>query len=107
MAGVRCALLSSTRWSVAARPRVLLAGGIGLLVAHGPLRGQPATTMRRIGWLSLGSALGCIEGYNLVVENRYARGNLEILRSYAEELVRLNVEIIGTFGNDATFAAKM
>ena len=43
-------------------------------------------------------ALGWIKGHNLVVEYRYARRKLELLRPYAEELVRLKVEIIGTTG---------
>jgi hypothetical protein len=37
------------------RRSVLLAGGIGLLVAHRLSRGQPAATIRRVGMLSLGS----------------------------------------------------
>jgi putative ABC transport system substrate-binding protein len=96
----------------------------GTLVLGGTLgaRAQPATNVRRIGILWPGDgathtaeihtllasvrALGWIEGHNLVVENRYARGKPELLRQYAEELVRLNVEIIGTMGTPATIAAK-
>jgi len=94
----------------------------GSLVLGGTLgaRAQPATKVRRIGMLFPGDnspseeislwaavrALGWSEGHNLVIENRYARFKPELLRSYAEELVRLNVEIIGTTGNDATVAAK-
>ena len=37
------------------RRGVLLAGGIGLLVAHRLSLGQPAATVRRVGWVSLGS----------------------------------------------------
>jgi len=40
---------------VITRRSVLLAGGIGLLVAHRLSRGQPAATIRRVGMLSLGS----------------------------------------------------
>ena len=40
---------------VITRRNVLLAGGIGLLVAHRLSRGQPAATIRRVGWLTLGS----------------------------------------------------
>ena len=50
--------------------------------------------------------LGWIEGQNLIVERRYAGGKPELLQPYAEELVRLNVEIIGTNGTAATIAAK-
>jgi len=51
-------------------------------------------------------ALGWIEGQNLLVERRYANDKVELLRSFAEELVRLRVEIIGTLGTPATLAAK-
>jgi putative ABC transport system substrate-binding protein len=95
----------------------------GTLFLGGTLgaRAQPATNVRRIGILHpyLGPtpaeiqqlmapmhALGWIEGHSLVVEHRYAGGNPELLRQYAEELVRLNVEIIGTVGTAAAIAAK-
>jgi putative ABC transport system substrate-binding protein len=94
----------------------------GTLVLGGTLgaRAQPATNVRRIGILETGFGatpaemqqfwesmrpLGWIEGQNLVVEYRYAGGKPELLRPYAEELVRLNVEIIGTYGNAAAIAA--
>jgi putative ABC transport system substrate-binding protein len=95
----------------------------GTLVLGGTLgaRAQPATNVRRIGilddvggtspaefqqfWAIVG-ALGWIEGQNLVVEYRNAGGKPELLRPYAEELVRLNVEIIGTMDNAAAIAAK-
>ena len=38
--------------------------------------------------------LGYIEGKNIIIEYRYAEGRLERLPVLAEELVRLNVEII-------------
>ncbi len=50
--------------------------------------------------------LGWIEGKNLIIERRYADGRHDLLRSFAEELVRLNVEIIVTNGTDAAIAAK-
>ena len=51
-------------------------------------------------------ALGWVEGKNLLVERRYANGRGELLRPFAEELVRLKVEIIATLGTPATLAAK-
>jgi ABC-type uncharacterized transport system substrate-binding protein len=39
-------------------------------------------------------ALGYIEGKNIIAEYRYAEGRFERLPALAEELVRLNVEII-------------
>ena len=51
-------------------------------------------------------ALGWVEGQNLLVERRYANGRAELLRPFAEELVRLKVEIIAAWGTAATLAAK-
>jgi hypothetical protein len=48
---------------VITRRSVLLAGGIGLLVAHPLSRGQPVPTIRRVGWVSLGSITSPAEGY--------------------------------------------
>jgi putative ABC transport system substrate-binding protein len=79
------------------------------------------TAMRRIGVLSIGSApsksddeagwepmhqLGWFEGKNIQVERRFANQQIELLRPYAEELVRLKVDVIVTFGTEAAFAAK-
>ena len=50
-------------------------------------------------------ALGWVEGKNLLVERRYANGRAELLRPFAEELVRIKVEIIVTRGTAATLAA--
>ena len=52
--------------------------------------------MRELGW---------VEGQNLLVERRWTADS-EKLRSIAEELVRLNVELILTHGTAATVAAK-
>ena len=82
---------------------------------------QTAQSVRRIGVLSdtrppspaevqqiwaPARELGWIEGQNLIVESRYASDTGESLVRYAEELVRLNVEIIVTVGTAATIAAK-
>jgi putative ABC transport system substrate-binding protein len=50
--------------------------------------------------------LGWIEGQNLLLEQRYTNGRAELLRPFAEELVRLKVELIATRGTDAAVAAK-
>ena len=50
--------------------------------------------------------LGWVEGGNLLIEYRYANGRAELLQPFAEELVRLKVEIIVTAGTAATLAAK-
>ena len=84
-------------------------------------RAQKKDRVRRIGWLSPGEPysaaeahefwaplrdLGWIEGQNLIVEYRYARGRVDRLRPLAEELVRLKSDVILTQGTDATLAAK-
>ena len=84
-------------------------------------RAQAAPAVRRIGVLSPDApptqadieldfaplrALGWVEGQNLLVERRYANDRAELLRPFAEELVRLKVEIIVTSGTPAALAAK-
>ena len=95
----------------------------GSLLAVPPAaRAQQKEKVRRIGLLSLADPeltdlerqqfwaparkLGWIEGDNLIVERRFASGRAELLRSFADELVRLKVDIIVTSGTDAAVAAK-
>src|SRR5262245_38410103 len=67
---------------------------------------QPAKTAR-IGYFAFRSPipaddaflkglaeLGWIEGQNIVIERRFAGGNVEQLKGSAAELVRLNVDVI-------------
>jgi putative ABC transport system substrate-binding protein len=94
---------------------------VGINAAPLAASAQTATIVRRIGFLSAGARptpaelhqessplreLGWVEGQNLLVERRYATGRTELLPALAEELVRLKVEVIVTFGTNATFAAK-
>ena len=95
---------------------------IGLSAAVASLvRAQTRATMRRIGVLSPGQGpsndefdgsvaalreLGWIEGKNIIVESRFAKGRFDELRPLADELVRLGAEIIVTFGTPAALAAK-
>src|SRR3989449_682865 len=96
-------------------------GIIPFLAAPLAARDKSPTTIRRIGVLGSGvqptptellqayaplRELGWVEGENLLVERRYANGKAELLRPFAEELVRLRVELIATNGTDATLAAK-
>jgi len=93
----------------------------GLIAAPLAAGAQTTTTVRRIGFLSKSAPitasdiqeayaplrkLGWVEGRNLLVEQRYANGRAELLQPFAEELVRLKVELIATDGTDATVAAK-
>jgi putative ABC transport system substrate-binding protein len=83
---------------------------------------QQPTKIPRIGFLSGASPstnvprheafrqglreLGYVEGKNIVIEYRYAEGELDLLRALAAELVRLKVEIIVSAGPGPTRAAK-
>src|SRR5262245_61465225 len=82
---------------------------------------QQSTKVHRIGFLgtdSLSSAarikefreglreLGYVEGKNIVIEYRYAKGKLSSETALAAELVRLKVDIIVTAGAGSTRAAR-
>jgi len=83
---------------------------------------QQPTKVHRIGWLSAGSPLssrayveafqqslrdlGYIEGQNMAVEYRFAKGQYERLPELAANLVQLPVDILVTSGTPATQAAK-
>jgi putative ABC transport system substrate-binding protein len=105
---------------VITRRSVLLAGGIGLLVAHRPSRGQSAATIRRVGWLSLASKastadvyaafkqgmhdLGWLEGKNVEYQAVYADADVGSLDALASELIRQKVDVI-VVGNATTTRA--
>lgn len=85
---------------------------------------QPATRMRRIGYLVGGSAaagesarlsdafrtalaeLGWAEGQNLSIEYRYAEGQFDRLPRMATDLVRMNVDLIVASPTPAALAAR-
>ena len=50
--------------------------------------------------------LGYVEGKNLIIEWRWAGGEIKRLDALAAELVQLNLDLIATAGNDAAIAAK-
>ena len=50
--------------------------------------------------------LGDIEGRNIVFEARAARGQLNLLPGFAEEMVAMNVGLIATYGGPPTAAAR-
>ena len=106
------------------RRSVLLAGGIGLLVAHRLSLGQPRSKAPRIGVLwftSMGdpanlqsrsafrqrlSALGYVEGKNILIEERSAEGHAERLGELARALVASKVDVIVTSSVTASRAAR-
>ena len=91
---------------------------LGGAAAAWPLavRAQQADNMPRIGVLWPGAslpapprmesfrqglrALGFVEGQNVAIELRYAKGGLQQLPELAAELVRLNVSVMLTFGSE-------
>src|SRR6266487_3723272 len=109
-------LYSRRNDSVMDRRTFIGAVAAGMLAAPLAASAQTATTVRRIGVLSPDPAqtqaeleeesaplraLGWVEGQNLLIERRYANGKAELFRPFAEELVRLKVEIIVTWGTAA------
>ena len=94
------------------------------LAASRTAEAQPAGKIWRIGFLSLGSGdleqykpwvtafrdglreLGYVEGQNVVIEQRYARGQVERLPELAAELVQLKVDILVTAPAGSALAAK-
>ena len=97
---------------------------LGGAAAAWPLaaRAQQSIKLVRIGYLEPGSTsvdrvyleafraglrdLGYVEGKNFVIEDRWADGNYERLPALAEELVRLNVNVIVAQASPAALAAK-
>jgi putative ABC transport system substrate-binding protein len=83
---------------------------------------QPAEKVSRIGFLSLNTAemtqhllaafrqglreRGWVEGKNIVIELRFAEGNVDRLPMLVAELIHLKVDIIVTGASVATWAAK-
>jgi putative ABC transport system substrate-binding protein len=68
--------------------------------------GSPPLTPTFTAFPNALSALGWIEGQNILLENRFADNRLEHLPELAAELVRLKVDIIVTYGTLAPLAAK-
>lgn len=103
-----------------ARRRLIATLGVGLLVV--PLGGwaQVPARVARLGYLSPGPgigigeeafiqnmrALGYVEGRNLSIEWRFAKGKAELLPDLAGELVRLNVDVLVASLTPAVQAAK-
>jgi putative ABC transport system substrate-binding protein len=75
---------------------------IGVLSA-----GTPSSNATRVEALRQGlREAGYIEGKNITIEHRYAGETLDRLPSLANELVRLEVDLIVAAGNQAITAAK-
>ena len=103
------------------RRKLLVALGAGALAFAAPpdAFGQQQGKVWRIGFLAVRqepdlqaalaqgmSGLGYVEGKNLLIESRSADGKTERLPGLADDLLRLNVDVIVTAGTVATSAAR-
>jgi putative tryptophan/tyrosine transport system substrate-binding protein len=95
---------------------------LGILGAQVVSAAQPPAKVPRLGFLSVVGPpyseveqapfwhamreLGWVEGQNLIVERRFAEGLYDRLPTLAAELVRLQVDILVTYGTPSSLAAK-
>ena len=104
------------------RRNVLVAGGIGLLVAHGLGHGQAPATPPVVGVLALGSEsasghlrvalaqgmrdLGWVEGRSIEYQVAYANGAVDRLDALAADLIRQKAEVLVVSSQQAARAAQ-
>ena len=104
------------------RRGILLAGAIGLIVAHRLGHGQPAPTIRRVGFLAFSSEatsahlrtafkqgmhdLGSMEGKNVEYRFVYADGDVDRVDVLASELIGQGVEVILVGSSQSAHAAQ-
>ena len=105
------------------RRRALIGAGAAALAAALPsFAQQPLKKIARIGWLEPATPTsfparlkafhqelrraGYVEGQNLVVDYRYARGSLERFPALADELAALKPECVLAIGVDAVHAMR-
>ena len=83
----------------AQQPKVARIGFLGLVspASHAPRLAMLRAGLRDLGW---------IEGKNLRIEFRWAEGNYDRLPDLAQELVRLNIDVLVTHGAAGALAAK-
>jgi putative ABC transport system substrate-binding protein len=98
----------------------IVALAFGILAAPLALAAPPPGQVFRIGWLALGSPsnhdlgefqqglreLGYVEGQNIVIEYRWAEGNVDRLGTLATDLVQHHLDVIMAVGAAATRAAQ-
>ena len=87
-------------WPLTARAQPRAMPVVGILSPEGPKTGN-------IEGLFAGlRELGYVEGRNITFEYRWANGSHEKLTEFAEDLVRLRVDVIVAFVTPASLAAK-
>jgi putative ABC transport system substrate-binding protein len=105
------------------RRKMIIALGAGALAAPFGSIAQQQGKVWRIGFLGLASAtssasrveavraglrdLGYVENKNLIIEFRWAEGKYERLPELAADLVRLNVDVLITYGTPGPLAAQL
>ncbi len=103
------------------RRKLLVALGASALTASFGSFAQQQGKVLRVGFLSSGPGitpvlerfrlelgeLGYVEGQNIAIEWRFAKGNADLLPKLATELVGLKVDCLVTNGANATIAARL
>ena len=89
-------------WSHTARAQRIKNARIGFLGLTSPYSHAARVTALRAGLRDL----GWVEGRNIEIEFRWAEGNYDRLPSLAQELVRLNVDVLVTHASSGALAAK-
>jgi putative ABC transport system substrate-binding protein len=96
---------------------------LAVLVAASPVHAQQKEKVWRIGFLTTGSPvrtfkirmaafreglkkLGYVEGKNVIIEERYAKGRKKRLLALASELIRLKVDIFVTHSSAPAWAVE-
>ena len=93
---------AAAAWPLAARGQQAKVARIGFLGLVSPSSHASRVTAFRAGLRDL----GWIEGRNLFIEFRWAEGNYDRLPALAEELLRLNIDVLVTHGAAGALAAK-
>ena len=99
--------------------RLATAAAVLLLAGSVAAQAQQAARVYRIGYFSPTSPsplfdafrpalreLGYVEGRNVIIEERYAEGNLDRLPELVAELIRLKVDVLVTGSTVSALAAK-
>ena len=113
---------SGLRWGEAMKNILSILLVIAVMGVGAKVDAQQPAKISRIGFLSTTSPsnvptrleafrqglrdLGYVEGKNIVIEYRYAEGNIDRLPALLDELMRLKVDVIVASGPSPTRAAK-
>jgi putative ABC transport system substrate-binding protein len=99
---VRGIVGSAVGWPLAARAQQAKPTRIGFLGLDSASNHAARVAALRAGLRDL----GWVDGQNIHIEFRWAEGNYERLPTLADELVRLNVDVLVTHGTSGALAAR-